>query len=454
MMGRWGPALRQPALAGATLGIVFAAVVPQVLPARTIEATPDNYQEQLSRLAAGDTLTLAAGEYREGLQLHDLTGLEGSPIVVEGPYAGGPAVFVAQRRRNTVSLSNVNHIVIRNLVLEGRGHGVDAVKLEGDARYGHQVTLEGLTIRGYDASRQNVGISTKAPAYGWRIRRNRISRVGTGLYLGDSDGTAPFVAGVIEGNFVSDTIGYNLQVKHQDGRPGDVGLPEGPSVTVVRDNVFSKASGGDTGRGARPNVLFGHWPPEEPGTYDRYLFYRNFLYENPTEALLQATGRLAVYNNVMVNTSEEGIAMRFVPHTDQVRYLEVFHNTVVTRDVGIAVWQDEPSDRRWVGANLVFGARPLEGRFDRSWNVTGSFRMAERWLRAPFRPPGELDLYPRASGPEMPDVPDGALVPYPGAERDFDGVPRETGMPGAYATFGEDQGRPLELTLPLVVPDG
>jgi hypothetical protein len=40
------------------------------------------------------------------------------------------------------------------------------------------------------------------PTWGRIIRRNVIDGAGTGIYLGNSDGSAPFVAGIIENNLI------------------------------------------------------------------------------------------------------------------------------------------------------------------------------------------------------------------------------------------------------------
>ena len=81
---------------------------------------------------------------------------------------------------------------MRNLELDGRNLPVDAVKAEGHSHYADFVTLEHLYHSRPCATQQNVGISTKCPALGWVIRDNRIERVGTGMYLGDSDGSDAF----------------------------------------------------------------------------------------------------------------------------------------------------------------------------------------------------------------------------------------------------------------------
>ena len=112
------------------------------------------------------------------------------------------------------------------------------------------------------------------------------------MYLGNSDGSAPFIAGIIENNLIVDTIGYNLQIKHQRPRPDFPGMPAGRSLTLIRHNVFAKAEGG-VREAARPNVLLGHFPLEGSGTEDRYAVYGNFFYQNRYEALFQGEGNIA-----------------------------------------------------------------------------------------------------------------------------------------------------------------
>ena len=145
--------------------------------------------------------------------------------------------------------------------------------------------------------------------------------------MGDSDGSAPFIAGLIEHNLVVDTLGYNLQVKHQSSRPDIAGIPAGENVTIIRHNVFSKAEGGSEAPMARPNVLVGHWPLSGPGADDRYLVYGNFFYQNSFEALFQGEGNIALYNNLFVNS--HGDAVHIQPHNDVPRSIDVFYNTIL-----------------------------------------------------------------------------------------------------------------------------
>ncbi|HYP69191.1 MAG TPA: hypothetical protein VEP67_13190, partial [Thiobacillaceae bacterium] len=231
-----------------------------------------------------------------------------------------------------------------------------------------------LHITGHGNNQQIVGISTKCPAWGWVIRRNVIERAGTGMYLGNSDGSAPFWAGLIEANEVVDSLGYDLQIKHQRPRPPLEDAPKEPAVTVIRDNLFGKSRNASVGPMARPNVLLGHWPLQGPGTDDRYLVYGNLFVDNATEALFQAEGRLALYNNVFINPYGDGVHIQ--PHNDIPREMDIFYNTIVARDAGIVIRQKPSVDERYiqrVEANLIVASRPLQGG-ESAHNVTLPFQ--------------------------------------------------------------------------------
>jgi len=320
-------------------------------------AGPEDYRDILPRLQPGDRLLLEPGEYRQGLPLQNLSGQAGNPIIIEAANPAAPPRFIARPRANTVSLVNVRHLTLRHLQLDGRNLPVDAVKAEGHSRYADFVTLEHLTLHDHAASQQNVGISTKCPAFGWRVAHNRIERVGTGMYFGDSDGSDPFVGGVIEFNQITQTLGYNLQIKHQTApRPGTYA---GHHDTVIRYNLFSK-SDALPGPLARPNVLLGHGALTGPGSEDRYRVYGNVFLHNPSEALLQAEGRVAIYDNVLINGS--GDAIRIQPHNDVPRDMDIFSNTVLASGTGIQVRQAEGAAyRQRVIANVVAAATPLRG---------------------------------------------------------------------------------------------
>lgn len=398
---------------------------------RVIDAAPENYRARLSQLEPGDVMRLAPGDYLDGLPIHRLNGRPEARIRIAGRDARNRPRFVARRGNNTVSIVDSSYVEIAGLDLEGRGMPVDAVKAEGHARFAHHITVEDLSIHGHGAGQQIVGISTKCPAWDWIIRNNIIVSAGTGIYLGDSDGSAPFVGGLIEGNLIRDTRGYNLQIKHQRTRSDVPGMPSGPSVTVIRRNVFSKAQNAAAGELARPNVLVGHFPKEGAGVDDAYLIYANFFYDNATEALFQGEGNFAFYSNALVNRS--GNALNIQPHHGRPESVDVFANTVLARDTGISIVGGNPERQQRVFGNLVFADVPIVGG-QVIGNVVGSQKDAARWLVNPFAPLGKLNLAPREVNetrvPDWPELPRGA----PDASLDFDGAPRTAGIAGAYAT--------------------
>lgn len=341
--------------------------------ARNVEATPDSYAATVRALQPGDTLKLIPGTYTKGLRIHDLVGSPERLIIIEGPLQAPFARFVAQAGANTVSLANAAFIVIRNLSLDGRNIPVDAVKAEGSSQFTHDITLEGLHITGYGNNQQTVGISTKCPSWNWIIRRNVIEEAGTGIYLGNSNGSAPFWAGIIEDNRVIDSIGYDLQIKHQRPRPYIEGAPANPSVTIIRNNLFGKSRNASAGNMARPNVLLGHWPLAGPGKDDRYLVYGNYFVDNPAEALFQAEGRLALYNNVFINPWGDGVHIQ--PHNDIPRDMVIFYNTFVVRDAGIVI-RHKPSWNSFsqkVLANVIAAGRSIQGG-EAAYDVTLPFK--------------------------------------------------------------------------------
>ena len=398
----------------------------------TYTANPDNYLARVKILKPGDYLRLLPGEYKNGLPIQYLRGTAQAPITISGPESGQRAVFVARPRHNTISIINSGYVAIRNLDLEGRHLRVDGVKCEGHADWAHHITLDGLRVRGHGNNQQTVGISTKCPAWGWIIRNNVIEGAGTGLYLGNSDGHAPFIAGLIEHNLVVDTLGYNLQIKHQQSRPMLPEMPSGHNTTIIRHNVFSKANGGSSGKMARPNVLVGHWPLTGPGAEDDYLVYGNLFYQNPHESLFQGEGNIALYNNLFVN--HFGDAIRIQPHNDTTRIVSVFYNTVIASGSGITLLRRErdPAYPQLVAANIVFAKSPIRDTFLEG-NLTGELTEASGFLARPFAPLGEMSLMPTSNNVQEHAESSARFDRYPDSDLDFDGDLRGKSRLGAYA---------------------
>lgn len=420
--------LRRRALLHAALAVplVLRTALAAERGGRVLRAGPDDYRPLLRTLRPGDTLRLAAGEYKQGLPVHGLTGEAAAPITIEGPR-GGAAVFIARPRHNTVSIVDSAHVRIRDLTLAGRNQPVDAVKAEGHARFAHHIVLQRLRIDGHGLAQSLVGISTKCPAWGWQILDNTIRGAGTGMYLGQSDGSAPFWDGLIAGNRIVDPVGYGIQIKHQMARPALDEAPVDRAQTAIRGNVIVKSKGASTAERARPNLLVGHFPLHGAGSDDLYLIHGNLLYDNPSEALLQAEGRLRLYNNLLLNP--HGDALRLIAHNDRPRDVAVFHNTVVAARVGIEIAPAQEGDLHRVLRNVV-AAEHNPGVAADETNRIVSFADAGAELARPAAALTDLDLAPRRAHAAVAPMP-GDLAALPGAGADYLGRRRQPAVFGA-----------------------
>ena len=408
--------------------VMLTALASIAATAAELTAGPDNYLDALRVLQPGDKLGLQAGLYKDGLPIRYINGAQQAPIIISGPAAGAPAIFHARQLHNTVSIVNSSHITIRHLTFDGQGLPVDAIKAEGYSDWAHHIVLEDLILNNHGASQQTVGISSKCPAWGWIIRRNIIMGAGTGIYLGDSDGTAPFFAGLIEHNLIVDSPGYNLQIKHQNGRI----LQEKP-VTIIRHNVFSKARNASPQPNARPNVLVGHWPSNGPGSSDHYEIYGNLFYQNPHEALFQGEGNLGLYNNIFVN--DYGDAIHIQPHNDIPKAVYIFFNTILARGKGIVIKTTGEDNlfQQVARGNAIFASIPLIAEIH-THNTAGLLSDAPEFFIQPFGKLDELNLSPRRDHLSGKPLQSNELDRYENWDRDFDGYPRDTTIRGAYGT--------------------
>jgi hypothetical protein len=416
---------------------------PQDSSAATYSATPSNYASQLSHLLPGDTLVLAAGTY----PLLPITNLQGTPtawITITGPTSGTPATIVGSSCCNTVQISNSSYVAIENLTINSQSIvGVFGVAAN-DAlpNVTHDILIQGNTFIGQDGSQQTVAISTKTPTWNWIIRNNTITGAGTGLYLGNSDGSDPFVAGLIEHNLVRNTIGYDMEIKHQPSRPVVPGMPTGFSETVIRNNVFIK-NDQPSPDGDRPNVLLGGFPSSGAGSTDMYDVYGNFFYHNPREALLQAEGRLSVHDNVFVDGQYTAAVFRYQNLPLQIAH--VYHNTVYSTNQGF-YFGTAATVSEAVFGNLIFAGSPLAGTFTNAANnITDALANAVNYVTAPSFTLGSMNFYPKAGTSTGPAV---DLSPYasePDSDIDFNGVAKEAAKQsvvyrGAYAGEGVNPG--------------
>jgi hypothetical protein len=438
--GPWG-------LRGAAAAVVISVAQPAL--GREVDADPGSYQAALATLAPGDTLRLAAGSYAGLLSVSDLNGREDAWITIAGPGSGEPAIFVADPGPccNTVEIRNSSYVALEHLTIDGQHvDGAFGISAGGGAgNLVHHIRIEGCTLLDHDGSQQTVAISTKTPTWGWVIRSNRILSAGTGMYLGNSDGTCPFVGGIIEGNLVSDTIGYNLQIKWQLPRPAVAGMPTGPASTLVRHNVFIKADRVSPD-GDRPNVLVGGFPDTGPGAEDRYEIYGNFFFHNPREALLQASGRVSIHDNVFVDVA--GAAVVLADHDLPLRQGTVYDNTIYAAGTGISVSGTADQGAR-VAGNLVFATLPISaGPAEERDNLIDTVANAASYVTSPSTALSAMDFYP------LPGVCEGVAIDMTEFaadteyDRDFNGSSRGAfTFRGAYAGSGTNPGWQLAADL-------
>ena len=417
-------------------------VAPSETGAKVYPVNPSNYQRFIRHLRPGDTLLLAPGTYESrrgapGLPFFRVHGTPEAPIVVSGPESGPPAILIGQSSHNTVRFSNASYITIRNLEIDGRNRGGDGIKAQGIA---HHITIENVKIRGVGNEQNTVGISTNGgTTWNWAIRNCVIQGAGTGMYLGNSDGNEPFIAGLIEHNLVIDTIGYNIEIKHQNPRPRVSGIPTGRSKTIIRHNVFSKSGNSSTGSRARPNLLVGHFPRSGPGQNDLYEIYGNFFYQNPSgERLFQGEGNIALHHNLFINTTGDAVSIQ--PHNNIPRMVRVFQNTVVAKRRAISMTGGSAQFRQWAFGNIVFSDLPLRAK-DQSDNMIGKYGDASTTLVNPFGKLGELDLYPQANLKEQLKKANVSLgESFTDAQLDFNGSRMDPSLVGAYAGWGANPG--------------
>jgi hypothetical protein len=323
---------------------------------RFFEGAPATYRALLSKLMPGDTLLLAPGEYRR-LRIEDLHGAPGGCITITGPARPERAVIVGETGYKTVEILDSSYVVLKNLVIDSRNiPGADGVKaLASGHSAPHHIVLDGNLIIGAGATQQTDGISTKVTTWNWVIRRNAIIGAGTGLYLGDSDGTAPFIAGVVEDNLIVSPIGYGMQIKYQTQRPTLPGIPVGPQTTIIRNNVFKKDDRVSPD-GDRPNLLVGGFPDSGPGSFDLYDIYCNLLIENPREALFQGSGRIRFHDNVLIGGGPAAAVFR--DHDLPLRLAEVFGNKIYSPHIGIRF--DSPARQgHSIFGNLIYAEIPI-----------------------------------------------------------------------------------------------
>ena len=416
------------------------------------KARPSNYQDQLRKLKPGDTLTLAPGRY-PGLDLSNLNGTPTAWITVTGPDSDPPAVIVGGDDRNTVEIQNCSYLAIENLRIDSRGiPGAFGISAKGGRRnLTHHIRVRGNTLVGQQGGQQTVGISTKIPTWGWVIRSNRILHAGTGIYLGDSDGSQPFVAGVIENNLILETIGYNMEIKDQHAIAAIPGLPLEPTSTIIRHNVFIKDDR-PSPDGDRPNVNVGAFPDSGPGAQNLYEIYGNYFVHNHRETLFQGSGRVVLHDNIFIDGPPDYPAVVLMKQNRPLKLAFFYHNTVYTSGPGIR-FDNAALNGDGVVGNLVFASDPVSGPISRlAQNITGKMEKALDYVRMPSFDASKADFYPLTGMCQGEPIDMAMFQANLDYGVDFNGVPKNEVkgaiiFRGAYAGQGKNPGWALAAEL-------
>lgn len=427
--------------------------------AAVIQADASNYRALLPTLKPGDTISLAAGQYPR-LPITGMNGTESAWITIAGPSSGPPAVIVGAEGHNTVEIVNSSYVALENLRIDSRGiPGAFGISAKGgEENMTHHIRVEGNNLVGQMGGQQTDGISTKTPTWGWIIRSNRIIGAGTGLYLGAPDGTQPFVNGLIENNLISNTIGYNMEIKHQNFLPDIPDMPTGPTSTIIRNNVFIKDDQ-PSPDGDRPNVLVGAFPATGAGSLNTYQIYGNYFVHNHREALFQGSGRISLHDNIFVDgpAAYPAVVLRAQKQSGSLKVALVYNNTIYTRGGGIYFGTRAEVYDHVVG-NLIFALTPISGQIMlQSDNIVDSVDKASTYVKSASFDLGSMDFYPLAGRCQAVPIDLSDFHTDTGYSVDFNDTPKVQAKGavvyrGAYAGDGGNPGWQLRADVKPSIP--
>ena len=168
-----------------------------------------------------------------------------------------------------------------------------------------------------------------------------------------------------------------------------------------------------------------------------YEIYGNVFYQNPTEALFQGEGNIALYNNLFFTST--GNAVHIQPHNDVPRQIRVFNNTIVASGRGIRVTGGSNSFTQKVIGNAVFASTPIQAA-DQTDNITDAYSAASIYLDNPFGPLGQFNLYPRPGELIGPQLDTSEFENFTEWNLDFNGQVHSGQFRGAYAESGVNPG--------------
>lgn len=428
-------------------GALLSLAIAREARAADRNATPATFSAELARLAPGDTLHLSAGSYRH-FTLNGLNGSASAWITITGPASGPPAIVEADPGPccNTIEIVDSSFVALRRLRIDGKN--VDgAFGVSAKSGVVHDIVLDSNEFVNHRGTQQNTAISTKVTTWGWVIRGNHIDGVGTGVYLGNSNGAAPFIGGLIEGNVIENPIGYCMQIKFQTPRTPVTGMPTAPTSTIIRRNVFVK-NDDPSPDGDRPNVLVGGFPDTGPGSEDRYEIYGNVFVHNPRESLLQASGRVTIHDNLFVDAPGR-TAVMLQDHDLPLKQAFVYDNTIYAVGTGIQL-RSRARQADAVVSNAIFADVGITGSInDQRENLVDSVAAAPGYVTRPSTARAAMDFYPLPGKCKGPAVDPAVFSKDTDFGLDFNGTSRgRFEYRGAFAGEGKNPG-PTDGGAPL-----
>ena len=318
--------------------------------------------------------------------------------------------------------------------------GAIGIRANGEGNVVYDIAVINCLFQGEDGQQSDSAISTEVPTYGWIIRDNVFAGVGIGLSLGLSDGSEPFVDGLIDRNLFEDTIGQAILIPFQAPWPTAAGLPVDPTNTIIRNNVLIKDDDiGDDGPTA--TVEIGGFPESGLGGTNVYELYGNFFYHNQSAPLLQGSGRLTVHDNVFVDALDNSIYLSSADVT--LESAHIYDNTFYGGSTAVYFFNQAETDDFVVG-NLVFGDATTTGVVTVEHdNLVYSVAQAATVVTAPSTTLGSMDFYPLDGQAQGTAIDMTSVDGEPSYANDFNGTARDFTFRGAYSGEGTNPGWPL-----------
>ncbi|MEM6638901.1 MAG: right-handed parallel beta-helix repeat-containing protein [Pseudomonadota bacterium] len=307
--------MRKPITALAA--IAFGALVHDAMAARYDLAPTgpsddcnEAFETVANRLAPGDELVLADGEYWQACRRAiRISGTSDAPILIRAARGARPILTRAPNDRddNNIEIQG-DWLILRGLTFRGGSTGVRFLS-------GSHITFEDNEV--FDTSNNAISLNSGDTDH-FVIRNNHIHHTGVvgddtegeGLYVGCHSGSCVASNHLIENNHIHDLRGTS------SGGNDGIEIKFRSHGNVVRGNLIH-----DTTNGTAYPCIFAYG-----GGPSRNIIESNTVYHCGSGIL--ATADAVIRNNVVLDSSVSGITIRPQKPSPKVRNLVVVNNTV------------------------------------------------------------------------------------------------------------------------------